>query len=218
MPNHAAAALLAAGLLAPAAAVASADPVHPTSGLHGEFIVVDQRAKDGGTPDDPVEDPSSITFGETVTWYDGRSCMPWSAEATAGEPAVTSDPLLSDLWVPPVGEIGMFEDHRRGQTVEIVCDGETFGELVIVDDRVLYVEEANGYVILERPLEAEAARELQWSLNRAGHDAGPEDGAVGPQTRAAVADYAVRRGAEPADRVGVVTENILEGVGFTATD
>ncbi|HET8726394.1 MAG TPA: peptidoglycan-binding domain-containing protein [Alphaproteobacteria bacterium] len=216
-PKLAAAALLVAAL--PAAA--SVDTPHPTAGLHGDFTVVAHRPFDG-PPTDPVPAPRpGIRFGETLTWFDGRTCPEWTVEAPEGSAVPgASDPVLSDLRIPPVGEPGMFHDHRRNQLLRFFCRGELFAELVRADDRVLYAEDpaARRYVVLERPLPRAEIRELQRLLTMAGFDAGPADGVMGPRTREAVAAYAQWRGAVRRFETGVVTENLLEGVGFSATD
>src|SRR5690606_14588962 len=94
-----------------------------------------------------------IVFDQGLQWLDGRSCEQWAAGPTraAGAPSA-DDPALSDLQIPPVGEPGMFEDHRVNYTIEITCDGQPLARLLQVDERVLVLTAAGGaaYSIFER--------------------------------------------------------------------
>lgn len=206
---------------------ASVDTPDPTSGLYDWFQLVAYRPIAGGSAPTATPAPGlsdGVNFGEIVTWLDGRECSPWDAEAVNTLPdslaGSLDDPNLADLRLSPAGEAGMLEDHRRNQAVVIGCDRGPFAELVVVDDRVLYTRAPGSdlYAVLERPLPRDQVEDLQRRLAAAGFDPGPVDGVLGGQTRAAVAAYAAERGAGNGGETGVVTENLVESIAFSAAD
>jgi hypothetical protein len=208
--------LATAGVSGPAFA-----QVVPPAGLEGRYQAVAYRPYGDATAERVPSPRPEVSFGRTLRWLDGRNCDNWTVEAPEGAPAPgTADPVLSDVHLPPAGEPGMFPDNRRNQLLRFFCDGALLGELVRVDERVLYAEDPaeRRYVVLERPLGREAVATLQKLLNEAGFDAGPADGIMGNRTRAAIGDYARSRGAAFAFETGIASSNLLDGLRFSAGD
>lgn len=84
----------------------------------------------------------TISFGETLTWYDGRFCDGWSAVAGPAPDPIATDPNLADLQ----------SDAATNTPIAIACDDSPFAEVVQLDaDRLIgFVPNGTMYVILQR--------------------------------------------------------------------
>lgn len=188
----------------------------------GQFFAVDVRPiTDLPTRPTGIDPPVPVRLADDLRWWDGTTCDGWSARGLPALDTVLGDPALADLLIGPVGEPGMFQDHRRGDTFAIDCQDRAVATVVRIDDRVLVDvhPELGQYVVIERELLYEDVVRLQRLLAEAGFDPGPADGDMGPRTRDAVARYAAWRLDDTAPpSTGVVTSNLLDGLSFSAHD
>jgi hypothetical protein len=205
------------------AAMAQTVPNEEGPPFAGLFYAVDARAM-SDLPSDPLafDEPPPVRLTGELVWWDGTACEAWTAQALPPLDVVLTDPAIADLLMPPVGEPGMFTDHRIGETFAISCaEGGVVATVVQIDDRVLVDvrPDLGRYVVIERELLYEDVVALQRTLTAAGFEPGPVDGSMGPRTRGAVAVYAQwRLSLDSHPGRGVVTSNLIDGMSFSALD
>lgn len=185
----------------------------------GEFTIVAAR-RAGGVAGGPVEDPAArrigetVSFGETLIWWDGKKCESWTAKPTDERVLPLNDPNLSDTQLPPVDGPVSAGDRRLNAGWSLTCDGEPLGVLLQVDRRVLVVPTKSGVtnLILEKPLQPEETFAFQKQLKSMKFYSGAPSSEWDEDSVYAVAAYAEYRGAKYRFARPAVTENLLDGL------
>lgn len=189
----------------------------------GEFHTVAQRrASDvAGGPLDPAlaaaDTGGHVVFGTTLEWFDGRRCDDWSIVATAQPVANLDDPLLSDLQVTAARLDDALPDYRRNRHYRLACAGKPFASVAEIDARVLVAPTPDGtaYVVLEKPLDTDAARQVQQALKSTKFHSGLVSGEIDVATRRSLAFFASYLGAEYRFAGSPATQNLLAGLGLS---
>lgn len=140
------------GTLAASALLSAASAVHAGDdrALSGTFTVGDHRIASGVAATTASYDPEarareigqSISFDDTLVWYDGRFCDDWQAVAGPAPDPIASDPNLADLQ----------SDSATFTPIAITCDGAPFADFVQLDADTLigFIPNGTMYVILHR--------------------------------------------------------------------
>jgi hypothetical protein len=189
----------------------------------GDFTVITmRRASDvaGG----PIEQDAAqrigqtVSFGETLTWWDGRTCESWAAEPMDQQVLPLDDPLLSDTQVPPLDGPISAGDRRQNTGWSLTCEGEALGVLLQVDDRVLIAPTRSGVtnIILERPLTPDEILAFQKQLKDMKFFTGEPSATWDEASLAGLASYAEYRGAKYRFARTAITENLLDGLRILA--
>lgn len=194
------------------AALMVAAPAQAADTPSGTYVVVDHRIASGVAATTASLDPvarerelgQTVDYGSTLLWYDGRFCDDWQAAAGPGPDIVGEDPHLADIQLAGAQSPG-------NVPLSLTCDGAPFATVVAVDARVQIAFIPNGtmYVVLERIPSADEATQVQQALHDLGHYAGPINGALDGQTRAALAAFIGTLGV-PEPRIGVLTETAYQ--------
>ncbi|MFP3944757.1 MAG: hypothetical protein ACLFWF_12730 [Alphaproteobacteria bacterium] len=189
----------------------------------GEFtIITTRRASDvaGGTIEGQAGERigENISFGETLTWWDGTECKDWSAEPHGQRVLPLDDPNLSDTQLPPVDGPVSARDRRLNRGWSLTCEGEALGVLLQVDRRVLVIPTKSGVtnVIAEKPLSPDETLAVQKQLESMKFYSGEPSQEWDENSLGAVASYAEYRGAEFRFARPAITENLLDGLKIIA--
>lgn len=185
----------------------------------GDFtIITTRRASDvaGG----PIEKEAAgrigetVSFGETLTWWDGTTCRKWSAERKEERVLPLDDPNLSDTQLGPEPGPVSAGDRRLNAGWSLTCDGENLGVLLQVDRRVLVVPTRSGItnLILEKPLSPDETLKFQKQLKSMKFFEGEPARNWDEASLSAVASYAEYRGAKFRFARTAITENLLDGL------
>ena len=193
----------------------------------GTYTVVDIRKASGvaGISDlSEFQDAigETVEFGQVFVSIEGLSCDEW--EVRAVEPVVDLfDPLLSDVMMPPLSADVSDGDKRIMDGWNYGCEGESFLNVLQVDDRVLVVSRANGEVnlILERPLTTAQITQLQTELKSTKFFEGEPTGVLDDPTLSAIASWAEYRSDQPDPYRffrTAITENLFDRMGVFQID
>lgn len=194
------------------------------SGFAGPYVIVDaRRASDVSAPATPMME---VPIGETINFtrkgleMEGASCSDWRI-APADDPVVyvDTDPNLADLTLGPTDSPKSSGDQRENLGFEITCEGERFGLLHKVDDRVLIMPWANSTMnlILERPLTEVRIKAYQMQLKSMKFYDGDLTGKLDDDTlRASRVWYEYRAELDETQPIAArpaITENLLDALG-----
>ncbi len=154
-----------------------------------------------------AERSRSVFIGQTFEWFDGRTCDQWTLAAEAGPDPIAADPALADLQASLGGDAPGFVP------VTVTCHDAPFIDYVQVDARVMIGFVPNGtlYAVIERAMDAAEAMAVQQALADEGLYAGPIDGVVDAEVRAAVADFIAAQGGPPSP-AGILTEAVVDAL------
>jgi len=193
------------------------------SGFAGEYVIVDaRRASDVAAPASFSE---TYPIGQVVVFdrdglnMDGVSCENWIIEPTE-EPVifVESDRNLIDLTLGPTDSPNSAGDQQVHAAFIVYCEGEHFGRLHKVDDRILVMPWSNSSVnlILERRLSAIQIKVFQSQLKSMkfynGELTGELDTATLEASRAWYEYRAAPTDTDPIPGRPAITENLLDGL------
>jgi len=217
--------------MAPLLTAAACGPGHP----EGRYDLIGVRAASGVAAPLPAPGASrwprgnGIQFDRTLLWHDGTQCRDWRLEPLSAAPLDPSDPLLSDVQLPPIGPNAA--DHRQNKSFRVICKTGSLGTLLLVDSRLIVLPAPNGarHAVFEKPLSATQADRLQEALTEAGYapqstaatDATLDEGAdkpdttVPPDLRAAIARFAADHGAAYVFYSPAISLNLM-GIGGNA--
>ncbi len=181
-------------------------------------VVTARRAADvaGGSEDLTMDDDAVgrvVLFGESLEWFDGKTCETWTtSEVPDGAVVNLDDPMLSDLQAGETvrrGSIGRVSTEFHGWT--ITCDGEYLAAIQFIDRYVLVIPSPSGLtnLILERPQSQETIALVQYSLQGHGLYTGELTGEIDAATRRAIAARAFDLGADYEFEAGVLTVELL---------
>jgi peptidoglycan hydrolase-like protein with peptidoglycan-binding domain len=112
--------------------------------------------------------------------------------------------LLAQLGYSPGLADGMLGPHTEAALTSFLSDWGTSGGMTMVDvlRRLRHVSEAWREVGI-------SVERVQTALNRQGFNAGPADGVLGPQTRAAIVAFRSRQGLPRSERIDGALWNAL---------
>lgn len=190
----------------------------------GTYVVVAVRqnsfvAAPLGMRPTPSDTPigKTVTFGSKGVSMEGIACDDWRAAAETPSADFMNDRLLVDRRLPPTDSPLSDGDKRLSESYKISCEGEFFTTLFQVDRRVVVLSWANAqqYLILERPLNAEQVRKLQKALTSTKFYSGKITGEFDTETERAVrAWYKYRQPDRAAaiPRRPAITENLLDAL------
>ena len=190
----------------------------------GEFTVITMH-RAGDVAGGPIEQDAAarigqtVSFGGTLTWWDGRTCESWSAERMEQRVLPLDDPLLSDTQVPPLDGPVSAGDRRQNIGWSLTCDGVALGVLLQVDDRVLVTPTRSGVtnIILERPLTPDEILAFQKQLKDMKFFTGEPSAIWDEASLGGVASYAEYRGAKYRFARPAITGNLLDGLRILAS-
>ncbi len=193
------------------------------SGFAGQYIIVDaRRASDVSLPAQPgLEIPigKSVNFTRNGIEMEGASCDDWRIDRADGPIVIVeSDPNLVDIRLGPNDGPNSAGDQQVHAGFEMICDGEPFGLLHKVDDRVLVMPWANSAInlILEKPLPTTRIKAYQAQLKSMKFYDGALTGELDDATlRASRAWYEYRANlneTQPIPARPAMTENLFDGL------
>ena len=197
---------------------ASDDGGEPQFQLSGDFeLITLRRASDvaGGVDDPSFNDAAigkKVSFGKTLSWFDGTSCSNWSLRAIDAPAVNLNDPNLADLIIDV--DPGVLSENKKRDilNLEVNCDGAPIGTAVKLDDRVFVAPSPSGltYAVFERPLLAVQIEALQRQLKDMKFYDGAITGKMDEATIASVSLYASYRGRyDVTFKRSAITENLL---------
>jgi hypothetical protein len=220
--------ILALSSCAPAAQDAEREQANAACpALFGEYAVMSmRRASDvAGGPDDPAAAEialnDTVSFRDELVWLGGESCAAWSVSESSDPVTNLDDPMLADVIVAADGGL-LSETERSGvRHYELLCDEATIGVATQTDARILVAPTASGltYVILEKPLPADAIAALQSALKARGFYSGEANSMMDNATQQAVSRYAASLGGyEAVFARSAITGNLLASLGVEAKE
>ncbi len=195
------------------------------SGFAGTYIIVDARRSSDVSA--PAGFEQQIPIGETVSFtyanveLTGAACDDWRIKPTKSailQPE--TDPLLIDLVLEPTDSPKSRGDQQVHEGYEVLCEGEHFGLLHKVDDRILVMPWANSSInlILERTLSEIQIKSYQMQLKSMkfydGHLNGKLDKATLQASRAWYEYRAKLNEQQPTPGRPAISENLLDGLGI----
>jgi hypothetical protein len=204
-------------LLAALALTAAPLPALAGAPMEGpeRFVVVDYRIASGVAATleaqqaamELAERSRPVFIGQTFEWLDGRTCDLWALEDGTGPDPIAADPVLADL------QTGLGGDAPGFVPVTVTCRDAPFVDYVQVDARVIIAFVPNGtlYLVIERAMDEAEAMAVQQALADRGLYAGPIDGVVDAEVRAAVADVISAQGGPPS-AAGILTQAVVDAL------
>lgn len=192
--------------------------------LKGDYVVISVRRNSlAASTASPLPSGEGSPIGKTMTFtengiiIEGVSCDAWKADSIETPVDFASDPMLSDLRLPPVDGPHSTGDKRLARSYRITCESEAFTTVYQADNRVLALSWANStlYLVLERRLHFEQVKKMQLALKSLKFFSGQASGEFDEATANAVrAWYGYRQteGDAAIPKRPAITGNLLDGL------
>lgn len=200
-----------------------ANPSTASEVLPGVYEIVTVRnASDVAATASPMSESDSpigenISFSANQLSMSGLACDSWEISEKTDSIVNLSDPNLADINVAPTDSPISIGDQRIMEAYNYSCEGESFLNILQVDERVIVIPWANSskYLIAETPLTTEQISQLQKQLKSMKFYEGEISGVLDTSTLSAVSAWAEYRGNNTDGyrfSRAAITENLLDAL------